>query len=156
MPVKFTAKYERIAFDEDNYLDIRGLNLPDISALVDAHADTVSGLFDKFTGRDAQSFGTADAATLARELIVTFPAVCAHIVALAADAIDEFDTIKTLPIDVQVTALEKIANRTFAMQGGLGKFLETVLRMAQGANGLTAKSKSLQASMNGSAASIGK
>lgn len=157
MPIKFTAKYDRIPFDDgENYVEVRGLNLPDISALVDAHTATVSNLFDKFTGRDPDSFSNLDAAVLARELITKFPAVCAHVVALAADATDELEMVAKLPVDVQIAALEKIANRTFVLQGGLGNFLETVLRMAQSANGLTAKTKSLQSSLNGSKDSTGK
>lgn len=141
MAIKFTVKTERVDFG-DNFVEVRGLSLPDISALVDAHTMTAVELFDKFTGRDKDSFTDADAATLARELVVKFPAICAHVIALAADAVDDYDLIKKLPADVQISALEKTAALTFQMQGGLGNFLETVLRLAKGANGLSDKLKS--------------
>lgn len=142
MALKFSIKKERIEFSDGDYVEVRGLALPDISALVDAHTATAVELFDKFTGRDADSFTDNDAGTLARELLIKFPAISTHVIALAADAVDQYDNIALLPPDVQVAALEKIAALTFQMQGGLGNFVETVLRLVKGANGLSTKLKS--------------
>lgn len=156
MALKFTLKTERVEFAGGDYVEVRGLALPDISALVDAHADTAVEIFNKFTGRDADAFTEGDAATLARELLLKFPAVSSHAIALAADAVDQYDAICLLPPDVQISALEKIGKLTFQMQGGLGNFVETVLRLMQGANGLSAKVKSPLNSLSGSTASTAK
>lgn len=143
MALKFSIKTARVEFsgadDEANFVEVRGLNLPDIAKLVEAHTNTCIELYDKFVGRDPDSFSAADAATLGRELILKFPAICSDVIAIAADAEDQLADIKKLPPDVQVASLEKIANLTFAMQGGLGNFVEIVTRMASGANGLKEK-----------------
>ena len=156
MALKFTLKTERVEFADGDYVEVRGLALPDISALVDAHTATAVEIFDRFTGRAADPFTNDDAGTLAKELLLKFPAISTHVIALAADAVDKFDEIKLLPPDVQVACLEKIGNLTFQMQGGLGNFVETVLRLVRAGNGLSAKLKSRPNSQNGSTASIGK
>ena len=156
MALKFTLKKERVEFADDDFVEVRGLALPDISALVDAHADSAVEIFNKFTGRDPNSFTEGDAAAVGRELLLKFPAISTHAIALAADAVDQFDEIKLLPPDVQIACLEKIGKLTFQMQGGLGNFAETVLRLVREANGLSAKLKSPRISQNGSTASIGK
>lgn len=149
MALKFSMKKERVPFADGDYVEVRGLSLPDLSTLVDAHLETVTDLFNKFTGRDPNSFTNADAGTLARELVVKFPAICTHVIALAADVIDHFDDVAKLPPDVQVASLEKIATLTFQMQGGLGNFVETVLRIAKGANGLSDQIKKPRNLVNG-------
>ena len=141
MALKFTLKTKRIEFADGDYVEVRGLALPDIVQLVECHTETVTGLFDRFTGRDPNSFTEEEAGSLALNLASAFPGIAAHVIALGADAIDEIDTINKLPIDVQAEALEAISNLTFAMQGGVKNFAETVTRIAGGANGLVAQMK---------------
>lgn len=154
MALKYTPKIGRIEFADDDFIEVRGLGLPDISQLVEVHAQTAVEIFNKFTGRDKDGFTIDDAATLAQELLIKFPAVVAHVIALAADATDQMNTISSLPTDVQIAALEKIGSLTFQMQGGLGNFVETVTRLVRGANGLGKMLPNSPNFPNGSTASI--
>lgn len=136
MALKYTPKTERIEFADGDFIEVRGLSVPDIQQLVEVNMETARDLFDQFSGRAENSFTLDDATSLARHLVTTAPAIMAHVIALGADSTDQFDVIKTLPLDVQMAALEKIAKLTFAMQGGAKNFVETVLRISEGVNGL--------------------
>lgn len=156
MALKFTPKVKRIEFAEDNFIEVRGLGLADVSQLVDVHAQTAVEIFNKFTGRDSEAFTVDDMATVAQQLLIKFPGVVAHTIALAADEPNQIDVISKLPVGAQVEALETIGQLTFEMQGGLGNFVETVTRLARGANGLAKMVPSLPNSPNGSTDSTGK
>jgi hypothetical protein len=158
MALKYTPKRAKIEFSDGDYVEVRGLSLPDLRILYETHAETVTSLFDKFTGRDPDNFSIEDLSLLAQVLVVEFPAIVAHVIALGADEPEQFETIATLPIDVQASALEKIAHLSFAMQGGAKNFAEIVVRMGEGVSGLKGevKQKNLLPSSNGSAASKAK
>lgn len=136
MALKITLKTERIDFADGDFIEVRGLGVPDIMQLVEVHSETVSDLFDQFTGRDPNSITIDDLDQVPMALATRCPAIVAHVIALAADAQDQMDVVAKLPIDVQVAALEKIGTLTFGMQGGVKNFVETVTRIARGADGL--------------------
>lgn len=120
---------------------VRGLNVPDIVQIVEVNKPAVAALFDRLSGKDANSISVSDATSLITELISIAPQACAHAIALVADdqVVDRdgmFDAALRLPLDVQADALEKIAVLSFRMEGGPKKFVETVLRIAKGVNGL--------------------
>ncbi len=129
---------KRIEFGEDGHIEVRGLALPDIHQLVAVNYDEIAPLFDRFTGRDASNPITADDIDngIMVDLVAKFPAIAAHVIALAADEPAAFSDIMKLPLGVQVAALEAIGTMTFSAPGGLKNFLETVLAVARGANGL--------------------
>lgn len=146
MALKFARKTETISFaDGDGELTLHGLALPEITVLVDAHKETVSQLFDKFTGRDPNSFTMEDAGSVAMAMVLQFPPIVAHVIALAADATEQFDEVGQLPLDVQVAALEKTALLTFSMAGGPKHFLEMIVRIAKGVSGFVESAKNSQA-----------
>lgn len=136
MTLKFTPKRKRIEFSDGDYIEVRGLNVPDISKLVETHRESAIMLYNKFTGLDAQPFTEDESSALATILVTTVPAVVAHVIAMACESEDQFELITQLPMDVQVSALEAISNLTFTMQGGVKNFVETVLRISEGVNGL--------------------
>lgn len=156
MGMKYTLKTERIEFGEDDWIEVRGLGLPDIMQLFDANGDSVQAVYDKFVGLDPNSISeeaAADPLALAGSLAQMFPALIAHVIALAADVTDSLYHVSKLPIDVQAAALEKIFKLTFAMSGGPKKFLETVVRMAGSVSGLNKELSLPLLSQNGFGAS---
>ncbi|AEG53115.1 phage pre-tape measure protein [Sinorhizobium meliloti] len=134
MPLNYTLKYDSIKFTGGE-LSVRGLTVPDITQLVHIHQDAALSIYDRF--KDPKMLGEGSVESVAQELLGKFPSVVAHLIALAADEPHRLDDYAKLPIDVQVAALEKIAILTFAMEGGLKNFIETVTRIAASAGGLT-------------------
>lgn len=142
MALKFIPQTKKIEFTGGE-ITVRGLSYPDLAQLVEAHRGTATELYERFTGIRKQDAITADdAGSIAQEVVTKMPMIAAHVVALAADVPDEFETVIRLPIDVLTSALEATALLTFAMEGGAKNLLETVTRIAAGANRLTDDIKS--------------
>jgi hypothetical protein len=136
--MKYTLKTETIPFDGGE-ITVRGLTVPDITQLVSVHQDTARSIYDRFSGKNADALSEQTVESLALEILGTFPAAVAHLIWLCdpehGDA--PIDDYAVLPVDVQVASLEKITTLTFAMQGGLKNFVETVARIAANAGGLS-------------------
>lgn len=139
--------------DPSNAFDVRAIGFPEVAQLIDANRALIEPLFDRSTGRDKKN-PLVDFDGLARDLLVSAPAVVTHVIALAADVDtpEELKTVRQLPLDVQTVALEEIARLTFASVGGAKNFLETAIRMMGEVSGLATEAKSLKAqvSTNGS------
>ncbi|QTG12356.1 hypothetical protein G6M86_03465 [Agrobacterium tumefaciens] len=137
--MKYTLKTEPVTFDGGEIV-VRGLTVPDLSQLVDVHQDTATAIYEKFSGKSAEALSEQTVESVALEILGKFPSAIAHLLYLC-DAEREPDTTvepyASLPIDVQVAALEKIATLTFAMQGGVKNFVETVVRLVANAGGLS-------------------
>lgn len=131
MALKFALKTAKIEISgPENYVEVRGLSLNDVVQLVMLHREVIEELFNRFSGRDPDDITEADAAQTIMEMVEKAPGMVAHIIALAADALDQYDTVVQLPVGVQVTCLEKIGEFTFATGGGPKKLLGMALKMA--------------------------
>lgn len=126
-------------------ITVRGLNLDDIIILIQLHRGPLDVLFNsivdkakKAKGEPGSEFEVEELGLQLLPLISQAPVVAAQIIACAADepGPDGLKIAKKLPLPVQVDALEKILALTFQTIGGPKKLLETVVRLAQGANGL--------------------
>ncbi len=126
---------------------LRGLNIQDISAIVGRHSTDLNALFQTIKdGSAGVSVENFDA--VAAFLLQTVPGAAADIIAYAA-----FDPAKDDPAaladdamvafkieaPVQLLLLEAIGELTFAMEGGVKKALEIVVRMMQGTTTLVAE-----------------
>lgn len=141
MALKFTPQRKTIHFTGGE-IDVRGLSYPDLAQLVETHRDSATELYERFTGIRKDAITAEEAGSIALEVVTKMPAVAAHIVALAADVPEDFEIVLRLPLDVLASALETTALLSFAMEGGLKNFLETVTRIATGANRLVDDIKS--------------
>lgn len=131
MALKFALKTAKIEIDgPDNYVEVRGLSLKDIVQLVELHRPVIEDLFNRFSGKTPEAITEADAAETIMEMLDKAPSLVAHIIALGADAAEQFDEIVNLPVGAQVTCLEKIGEFTFATGGGPKKLLGLALKMA--------------------------
>lgn len=145
--MKYTLKTEPVTFDGGEIV-VRGLTVPDITQIVQVHQESATAIYEKFSGKDAAALSEQTVESVALELLGKFPAAIAHLLYLC-DAEREpealIEVYATLPVDVQAAALEKIATLTFAMQGGLKNFVETVVRITASASGLSKELKKPQA-----------
>ncbi len=145
--MKYTLKTEAVLF-EGGEIVVRGLTVPDLTQLVEVHQDSAVAIYEKFSGKNAEALSEQTVESVALEILGKFPSAIAHLLYLC-DADREPDTTvepyAILPIDVQVAALEKIATLTFAMQGGVKNFVETVVRLVANAGGLSKELRKPQA-----------
>lgn len=145
--MKYTLKTEAVKF-EGGEIVVRGLTVPDLSQLVEVHQDSAVAIYEKFSGKNPEALSEQTVESVALEILGKFPSAIAHLLYLC-DAEREPDaTVEpyaSLPIDVQVAALEKIATLTFAMQGGVKNFVETVVRLVANAGGLSKELRKPQA-----------
>lgn len=116
-------------------LSVRGLNIVDVSFLIRNYGDSMTQAFDQITGSDKE-IGVDNVMELALPLIESFPSLVAQVIACAADEPEQSLMASRLPFPAQLDAVEKILALTFDASGGPKKFMETVLRLAQGTNGL--------------------
>ena len=117
-------------------LVVRGLGIDSVMFLVRHHRESLELLFEK-----AQS-GVIDAANadaVALEVISSSGQMAAMIIACGAGEPEEWPKAMQLPISIQTEALFQIGVLTFAADGGVGKFMQTVLQVMSGVAALPAK-----------------
>ncbi len=149
MPINYTLKYETIEFTGGS-ISVRGLGTPEIIQLVAVHSETAMTLFSEIQAKASKN-EELDLAELIFSFLTRFQSAVAHAIALAADEPEQVLMISTLPVDVQMKALEVIGRLSFAMDGGAKKFWETVLKLATANSGLREKASQLtQTFMSGS------
>ncbi|QPZ53275.1 tail protein [Achromobacter phage vB_AchrS_AchV4] len=120
---------------------VRGISMADISVLLNQHKSLLESLYQRFTA-DGVTTSTMDANAIMRDIAATAPALVASIICLAAGDGEDVEALvvaASLPLPVQIEALEKILKLTFQREGGVGKFLETVTRAVAGLNLQVAK-----------------
>ncbi len=115
---------------------VRGLGVDSIMFLVRHHRETLEVLFNK-----AQSgeLAASDADAIALELISSSGIMVGMIIACGAGEPDQWQKAMQLPVSIQAEALLQIGTLTFAAEGGVGKFMQTVLRVMSGVAALPAE-----------------
>lgn len=123
-----------IPLGNENNMAVRGLNLEDISFLVQVHkndVDSVVSLFQGKIGKDKTPEGVAkvvqkNGSELIVELIQRFPLLIANVICVAADEPEQWENASKLPMPVQVEAVLAIATHTFNDVDGFKKFVGNV------------------------------
>lgn len=125
-----------IKVPDNEDLVVRGLGVDSIMFLVRHHRETLEVLFNK-----AQSgeFAAADADAIALELISSSGIMVGMIIACGAGEPDQWQKAMQLPVSIQAEALLQIGTLTFAAEGGVGKFMQTVLKVMSGMAALPAE-----------------
>jgi hypothetical protein len=110
---KFKLAATNVEIGDGVSVSVRGLSFGDIEQILATHKPVVESLFDRFNGRDPDSIQSAEVGKLALELISTVPGFVAQMIALGADAIDEYDEVVKLPLGTQIALIEAIGGLTF-------------------------------------------
>lgn len=140
----YTAPRKDIPLGNGESVSVRGLNLEDISFLVQVHHADVDRLVETFRGRlqGAASGGQVDPAKVEQAIrdnssgmlvnfVQHFPLLVANVIALAADEPNAWENATKLPIPVQTEAVVEIARLTFEDYNGFKKFVGNVVAAAQ-------------------------
>lgn len=117
---------------------VRGLTVEHILFIVKQHHSTLRPVFDSMMEKikSKSEFHADEVGGLIMPFIESCPKVVAQVIACGSGNPSETSIAARLPFTVQVEAIEKIIDLTFQAEGGPKKFVETVIRLAQGVNGL--------------------
>jgi hypothetical protein len=127
----FIIATEVVAF-RGGSIELRGLALNDVTALIRNHLADLNRLFDMYDDEETRASALAEAARFALTLVQESPAVVAKMIALCSDEPEHEATAARLPIPVQVEAVRKIIELTFEEAGGAKKFLDSVTSLVKG------------------------
>jgi hypothetical protein len=89
----------------DGYVELRGLNVSDITMLVAEFGDVLNAIFSNVR------IDTANHA--AEDLMMHAPKLAIACVALAADELDQFEKIENLPLETQIEMIAAVYSLTF-------------------------------------------
>lgn len=132
---KFTLKTAPIRIDEEQEFFVGPLSFNHIVLLADAHRNALETAFDRFSGRDPQTITENEAVDAVMSILREVPPLAAHIVALGADDERNWQDYMRLPAGVQLNAIIKIGEMTFASDGGPKKFVDLVLNAVRTGTG---------------------
>lgn len=121
----------------DGSLTVRGVSLRDVALLVRFHGPAMAALFEEIKSGREVSLDLSLVMKVGQSALSAAPELVADLIVLATG--DDFDAetrqvALTLPFPVQLEAIKNIALLTFGGEDSLGKFVETVVGMAQGAS----------------------
>ena len=129
MSFKYTLKSLPVMDGDTEAFTVRGLSLNAIVQLLVINRASIEELFDKFSGREVDTIDETEIVNVGMGMIESAPGLVAHVIALGADATEHYDEIVNLPVGLQIAALEKIGELTFAAGGGPKKMLALALKL---------------------------
>lgn len=128
-----------VELSDGQRFDVRAVSTNDLMILVAEHGPTLGLIFGKLTdaGQKPGSISTDTIQKLIFDLAREFPDIAAEVIALAADAYDPDGVAmaRDLPLPAQVQAIELVFGMTFASEGEVKKFVESLTRMLVGVSG---------------------
>lgn len=145
MALKYTVKTKDVKDGDEVVGTVHGLSFNAIVGLINLNRDVVETLFNKFSGRDAESVTEEEIASTGMEMLETAPVFVAQVIAAATDAFENYDpeaedalnpldTILSMPLGLQLAFLQEIMPLTFNAGGGVKKMLALALKASQGAS----------------------
>ncbi len=130
-------KIEDLAFAAKAHVEVpngkiavRGLNLVDILELVERHRPALSEAFDAMGGKDTKI--DESMSVLTGSFLSALPEIAAEVIAIALDDPHKADVALKVAVGTQLLMLEKIAELTFAAEGGAGKVIGIVINAVRG------------------------
>jgi hypothetical protein len=128
---KFTQKTMPVPVADNEAFNVSGLSLTDIVQLVDVHRDALEEGFNRFSGRDPNSVTENEAMAVVMDMLQKVPPLAAHIISISAKDIENYADYLDLPLGVQIDALQKIGELTFASGGGPKKIFDLAMKAAR-------------------------
>lgn len=117
-------------------LVVRGLGIDSVMFLVRHHRDTLETFFNQ---AQAGEITAENAEMIALKAISVSGVMSGMIIACGAGEPEEWPKAMQLPVSIQAEALMQIGLLTFAADGGVEKFMQTVLSVMSGVAALPAK-----------------
>ena len=124
--------YETVTYG-DKIFKVTGLTFPHIVYLVRNHRDTLEDLYLKAVRGELAE----DVNTVVMDLADKASGLSGMIIACGMGEPSQAEKASTLPLTIQIDALEKIVRLTLVAEGGLEKLMETVTGAVAGLASLT-------------------
>lgn len=107
---------------KEQFFEVRGLNITDLSRLMADYAPNIAQLYNKFRDNELD-MSDAHQNKAAHDIVSDVPSLYGDLIELVSSGAVTRDTALTLPVEVQLESLNVIGQATFAGEDGLGKFL---------------------------------
>ncbi len=107
---------------------VRGLSMTDVSAILKLHGAALEVVYLERIVRGSEDPENFNMAALGRAVMEAAPLAVAQAIAQAAGEPDEANKVASLPLPVQVEAMDKILALTFDSSEAVKNFLGTVIR----------------------------
>ena len=114
----FTPERVAVTHKGEALLHVRGLNLDDVSQLVQAHLADLRHLSDLWAGAREEIFATVMQDGFLLRLIAEVPSVAGSVLALGSDNPGQQALVLKLPLGFQVRAITEIMRMTLEDVGG--------------------------------------
>jgi hypothetical protein len=111
-------------------LTVRGLSFFDIAPLVGQFGPELTAVYENVSGNDV------NLNALIGDLVGKAPPLVGAIIASGCGEPEQTETAMRLPIAIQIEALQKIGELTFATEGGAKKVFTMVIGMLNGTSAL--------------------
>lgn len=121
----------------DTTIELRGLNLMDLTEIFKTHLPdlgALAGMVDANGGTNMDEKGMMQVAT---NIVGQAPGLVANIIARAADDPTWVESAARLPFMAQVDGITKVARLTFDEIGGVKKTMAAIKQMATAEGGLS-------------------
>jgi hypothetical protein len=104
-------------------MEVRGLNLDDVSVLIRQHLPEIEKLYDLAGIGQGDVFKRISQDGFMVKIVADMPELASRLIAMAADEPASHQKAKLLPIPVQIIALQAIVRLTFEDIGGPKAFV---------------------------------
>lgn len=123
---------EVVPIREGIELEVRGINLADLVALLNAHAPALMKVWDKIKEQEVE-FTSDIVKRIVRDMAVEFPDMLAAVIALAANEYNDggMEVARQLSITNQAAILEAVARLSFHSDSSLEKTVLLVVKALQ-------------------------
>lgn len=126
----FTPERITVEYKGKPLMKVRGLNLDDVSLLVQTHLADLQRLYELVQDGSQNLFERLNADGFVIKLIGDMPVLAANLIAIAADEPENFAQARTLPLPLQVMVVRTIVSLTFEDFGGPKAFVALVRELA--------------------------
>jgi hypothetical protein len=118
MSIRVYSKTAKIMDGDEEIAEVRGLSPNDFFELYTLHKEAMEDIYNRFVNREPGTISEEEVMDVAGQAIQYAPKLMAHLIAIGANARDQFEDILAMPIGYQIDCVSKIVELTFA--GGYG------------------------------------
>lgn len=124
----YVAKRRPVSLGQDNApLLVRGISLDDITAILGSNLVEVDKIFKMYERPEMRDSAIQESLKTAVTIVKDAPNMVGVLIARCCDEPDLAEIARTLPIDIQIDAIQQIVELSFEESGGAKKFFDKML-----------------------------
>lgn len=127
---------KKLSFSGGDF-EVRAISLMDVATIIESHEYQVQKIYEKVQTKKGSEITAQLVGDVFMDVIREAPLLAGHLIALAADERDEngmplLSVATSLPMNVQVEALQAIGELTFTDLASVKKFGADVMKLIRG------------------------